>query len=125
MNELHEAKDAERFKCIEIMSPQDLYFIMLYGQDEIYTSSYKHSFTRMLQRLGKNSKTDSLLQVVNYDFFKRFIKMAANFNRLDTFLKLMHVAKSEQIMKLFVDNLDKTNKLEEPDLDKTNKIDDI
>ena len=67
----------------------------------------------MLQRLGKNSKTDSLLQVVNYDFFKRFIKMAANFNRLDTFLKLMPVVKSEQIMQLFVDNLDKTNDLED------------
>ena len=67
----------------------------------------------MLQRLGKNSKTDSLLQVVNYDFFKRFIKMAANFNRLDTFLKLMPVAKSEQIMQLFVDNLDKTTDLED------------
>ena len=98
-------------RAVDPLSSVDLYYMLVFGEEEIYTSSYKHSFTRMLQRLGKNSKTDSLLQVVNYDFFKRFIKMAANFNRLDTFLKLMPVVKSEQIMQLFVDNLDKTTDL--------------
>jgi hypothetical protein len=87
--------------------------MMVLGEAEIYTSSYKHSFTRMLQRLGKPTKTDSLLEVVNYDYFKRFIKMAANYNRLDTFLKLMPTVKSEQVMHRFVDNLDKTKDLED------------
>jgi len=113
INDLHEKPEAIRMSAVDPLSSVDLYYMLVFGEDEIYTSSYKHSFTRMLQRLGKNSKTDSLLQVVNYDFFKRFIKMAANFNRLDTFLKLMPVAKSEQIMQLFVDNLDKTTDLED------------
>jgi hypothetical protein len=113
INDLHEKPEAVRMKAVEPLSSVDLYYMMVLGETEIYTSSYKHSFTRMLQRLGKPAKTDSLLQIVGYDYFKRFIKMAANFNRLDTFLKLMPVAKSEQIMHRFVDNLDKTNDLED------------
>ena len=39
--------------------------------------------------------------------------MAANFNKLDTFLKTMPVANSEILMKAFVANLDKTGNLED------------
>lgn len=39
--------------------------------------------------------------------------MAANYNRLDTFLKTMPVANSEMLMKAFVANLDKTGNLED------------
>ncbi len=113
INDLHEKPEAVRMRAVEPLSAVDLYYMMLLGEAEIYTSSYKHSFTRMLQRLGKPAKTDSLLQVVNYDYFKRFIKMAANYNRLDTFLKLMPVAISEKLMHRFVDNLDKTKDLED------------
>ncbi|MBL0145141.1 MAG: hypothetical protein IPP48_04695 [Chitinophagaceae bacterium] len=113
INDLHEKPEQVRMKAVEPLSSVDLYYMIVLGEAEIYTSSYKHSFTRLLQRLGKTPKTDSLLQLVNYDYFKRFIKMAANFNRLDTFLKLMPVSKSEQIMHRFVDNLDKTKDLED------------
>jgi hypothetical protein len=112
INELHEKSELVRMKSVEPLSSIDLYYMMVMGEEDIYTSSYKHSFTRLLQRLGK-TPTDSLLQKVNYDYFKRFIKMAANFNRLDTFLRLMPIPKSEQIMHSFVDNLDKTNDLED------------
>jgi hypothetical protein len=113
INDLHEKPEAVRMRAVEPLNSVDLYYMMVLGEAEIYTSSYKHSFTRMLQRLGKPTKTDSLLEVVNYDYFKRFIKMAANYNRLDTFLKLMPTVKSEQVMHRFVDNLDKTKDLED------------
>ncbi|MBP6431593.1 MAG: hypothetical protein KA319_07500 [Ferruginibacter sp.] len=113
INDLHNSSEAVRMRAVEPLSSVDLYYMLVLGEAEIYTSSYKHSFTRMLQRLGKPAKTDSLLEVVQYDYFKRFIKMAANYNRLDTFLKLMPTAKSEQVMHRFVDNLDKTKDLED------------
>ena len=72
--------------------------MLVMGETEIYTSSYKHSFNRMLQRLGKKPATDSLLLNVNFDYFKKFIKMAANFNKLDTFLNLMPASSSETVM---------------------------
>ena len=52
MNDLHNESDAVRFKCIEGFSPEELYFIMVYGQNEIYTSSFLGTFKRMQERMG-------------------------------------------------------------------------
>lgn len=113
INDLHEKPENIRMRAVEPLTPQELYYMMVTSESEIYTSSYKHSFTRMLQRMGKKPATDSLLMSVNYDYFKKFIKMAANFNRLDTFLNLMPAANAETLMKSFVANLEKTNTLED------------
>lgn len=113
INELHEKPEAIRMKAIDALSPVDIYYMIVTNESEIYTSSYKHSFNRMLQRLGKKPATDSLLLSVNFDYFKKFIKMAANFNKLDTFLALMPSGNAESLMKAFVGRLETTNSLED------------
>lgn len=113
INELHEKPENVRMKAVEPLSSTDLYYMLVTGESEIYTSSYKHSFNRLVQRLGGEQRTDSLLLNVNFDFFKRFIKMAANYNKLDTFLRLMPQNKAELLMKAFVANLDNTGNLED------------
>lgn len=113
INEMHEKPEAQRMKPTDPLSATDLYYMMVMGENDIYTSSYKYSFARMLQRLGKNPRTDSLLLSVNFDYFKKFIKLAANFNKLDEFLKLMPVARSQMLMRAFVANLDNTGNLED------------
>lgn len=113
INDLHERPENIRMRAVEPLSPVDLYYMIVTSESEIFTSSYKHSFNRMLQRLGKKPATDSLLMSVNYDYFKKFIKMAANFNKLDTFLNLMPAANAETLMKSFVANLEKTSTLED------------
>ncbi len=114
INALHEQSNlAVRMRAIDPLTPEELYYMIVLGENDIYTSSYKHSFNRMLQRMGDNPRGDSLLLHVNFDFFKKFIKMAANFNKLDTFLKSMPPAMSEILMKAFVANLDKGNNLED------------
>ena len=114
INALHEQSNlAVRMRAIDPLTPEELYYMIVLGENDIYTSSYKHSFNRMLQRMGDNPRGDSLLLHVNFDFFKKFIKMAANFNKLDTFLKSMPPAMSEILMKGFVANLDKGTNLED------------
>lgn len=114
INELHDQSNLNvRMRAIDPLTPEDLYYMMVMGESTLYTSSYKHSFNRMLQRMGSNPRTDSLLLKVNFDHFKKFIKMAANYNKLDTFLKLMPTQNSEVLMKAFVANLDKTESLED------------
>lgn len=113
INELHERAENIRMKAVEPLSSIDLYFMMVMGETDIYTSSYKFSFARMIQRLGRNPRTDSLLMNVQFDFFKKFIKMAANFNKLDEFLKYMPAGRSQVLMKAFVSNLDNTGNLED------------
>lgn len=114
INELHDNSNlAIRMKAIQPLNAQQLYYMLIMGESDIYTSSYKHSFARLLQLLGPQPRGDSLLQLVHFDYFKKFIKMAANFNALDTFLKTMPSANSEILMKAFVANLDKTGNLED------------
>ncbi len=114
INDLHEQNNLNiRMRAIEPLTAQELYYMMVMGENDIYTSSYKHSFSRLLQRMGSKPRGDSLLLSVNMDYFKKFIKMAANFNQLDTFLKIMPPDNSTVLMKAFVANLDQANNLED------------
>jgi len=114
INELHNQPNLSiRMNAIEPLSSEEIYYMIVMGENDIYTSSYKHSFNRMMQLMGRQPRGDSLLQNVHFDYFRKFIKMAANFNKLDTFLKTMPKVKSEVLMKAFVSNLDKSNNLED------------
>ncbi|MFT3682850.1 MAG: hypothetical protein QM791_21510 [Ferruginibacter sp.] len=114
INDLHDNPNlAVRMKSIEPLSAQELYYAIIMGENDIYTSSYKHSFTKLIQLLGPSPRTDKLLMSVNMDFFKKFIKMAANFNRLDTVLAMMPANNASTLMRAFVSNLDKTGNLED------------
>jgi hypothetical protein len=91
-------------KAIDSLNAIDIYYMVIMGENDIYTSSFKHSFNRMLQRMGTTPRCDSLLLTVKFDQFKKFIKIIANFNRLDTFLKCMPKQSSASLMKAFVSN---------------------
>lgn len=114
INELHDLSNINlRMRSTDSLTAVDLYYVMVMGESDIYTSSFKHSYQRFLQRLGKNPRTDSLLRIVHFDFFKKFIKITANYNRLDNFLSYMPKTASEDLLREFVANLDKTNNLED------------
>src|SRR5690606_19483535 len=106
MNDLHNEKPPVRFKCIEGMPPEVLYFIMVYGQDEIYTSSFVGTFNRMMERMGE-MKGNELLEKVHRDKFRTFIRMCAGYNTLSDFLGTMEPAQKTQLMKDFIAGLDK------------------
>ncbi len=114
INELHDLSNINiRMKATDSLSAVDLYYMMVMSENDIYTSSFKHSYARFLQRLGKEPRTDSLLLNVHFDYFKKFIKMAANFNKLDNFLTYMPASASETLMRGFIANLDNTGNLED------------
>jgi hypothetical protein len=114
INTLHDLSNINmRMRATDSLSAVDLYFMMVMSENDIYTSSFKHSFNRLIQRLGKEPRTDSLLLTVHFDFFKKFIKMAANYNKLDDFLSYMPQGNSETLMRGFIANLDNTGNLED------------
>jgi hypothetical protein len=114
INALHEENNpAVRFKAVEPLGPLELYYVMVMTEADIYTSSYKYCFGKMLERMGKKPRTDSLLMTVNFDHFKKFIKMAAGYNRLDTFLKAMPKGKADTLMMAFVSRLEESKSNEE------------
>ncbi|MBX3242181.1 MAG: hypothetical protein KIT80_14420 [Chitinophagaceae bacterium] len=112
INALHDSPDNVRFKILEQLSPQELYYLIVLGEDVIYTSSYKGVFNRMMQRTPGNSG-DSLLISVRFDKFKKFIRLAAGYNKLDEFLQSMPDSNSQRLMMAFVRGLEKTGTLED------------
>jgi hypothetical protein len=106
MDELHEKTEAVRFKCIEALSPEAIYYIIVYGQEEIYTSSFTGAFKRLMEKM-KPAKGEDFLENLHYDRFRTFIRMSAGFSRLDQFLATFSEDKKQQLMKDFVANLDR------------------
>lgn len=106
MDELHESSEAVRFKCIEDLSPEAIYYIIVYGQEEIYTSSFTGAFKRMMEKM-KPLKGNEFLEKLSYDRFRTFIRMSAGFGRLDQFLTTFGESEKQKLMKDFVANLDK------------------
>lgn len=107
INGLHDSPDPVRFKCLEPLTPQELYYLCVMGEDELYTSSYLGVFKRIFQRM-KIPRGDTLIMSVNADYFRKFIKLAAAYNTLDTLLKSMPQASSTSLMRAFMIGLEKS-----------------
>jgi len=114
INELHENPNpAVRFRALLPLTAQELYYMMVLGENDIYTSSYKYSFDKMIEKMGPTPHGDSLLISLNFDRFKKFIKMAAEYNKLSEFLKTMPPDNSAKLMQAFVAKLETTHTLED------------
>jgi hypothetical protein len=113
INELHEKPDAVRFAILEPLNAQELYYLVIAGETELYTSSYvKGVFPRMMQKFG--NRGDSLLASVRFDRFKKFIKMAAGYNTLSDFLaSIPDKDRAQLLMTAFVNSLEKSKGLED------------
>lgn len=113
INGLHESPDAVRFKKIQNLSPEELYYLAVMTEDVIYTSSYTRGVYPLIWKKMKNPRGDSLLMMVKFDHFRKWIKMAANYNTLDDFLKRMNKGNADLLMKAFVNGLEKSATLED------------
>ncbi|HEX5023920.1 MAG TPA: hypothetical protein VFV68_01555, partial [Agriterribacter sp.] len=112
INALHDSPDNIRFKIIDPLTPEELYYLIVLGEDVMYTSSYKGVFNRMMQRMSTPSG-DTLLMSVRFDRFKKFIRLAAGYNKLDEFLQTMPDSNSQRLMMAFVRGLEKSGTLED------------
>lgn len=117
INDLHEEPANVRFRIVKDFTPEELYYLIINGQEELYTSSYTNHnnagiYDQMMARM-KPPRGDSLLMLVEFDRFKKFIAMAAGFNTLDNFLKSMAPENANYLMKKYVSSLEKTEDLED------------
>ncbi|HUX84353.1 MAG TPA: hypothetical protein VMV20_03915 [Chitinophagaceae bacterium] len=112
VNDLHESPDPIRFASIDKFTPEELYYMLINGEEEIYTSSYVGVFDRMMQRMNP-PHGDELLMSVYFDKFRRFLSMAAAYNTLDTFLHSMNEMNSTTLMQYFITGLEQTPDIED------------
>jgi hypothetical protein len=112
INALHDEPEAVRFKILEPLGAAELYYIIVTGEEVIYTSSYTGVYNRMMGRMQKRGG-DALLMEVRFDRFKKFVRMAAAYNKLDLFLSSMPAENAQLLIKGFVRGLEKNLNLED------------
>ena len=106
MNELHDTVEEVRFRCIDSLPPAPLYYIIVYGREEIYTSSFLGTFRRMMERMPPR-RGNELLASVGYDQFRSFIRLCAGYNTLSEFLGSMDDTARTAVMTRFIGGLEK------------------
>lgn len=104
VNELHDAKDAVRFASVKGMRAEDLYYIITSSEEEMYTSSYLGLYRRLMEQFKE--RPDSIFQLVRYDNFRTFMRIAANYNTLTDFLSRMPHENAADLVKRFVSGIE-------------------
>ncbi|MFI5132192.1 MAG: hypothetical protein ACHQFX_19460 [Chitinophagales bacterium] len=119
INGLHDEADAVRFRIIQPLKAEELYYLAVLTDGLIYTSSYtKGVYPLMMKKV--NNRGDSLLMLMHFDKYRKFIKMAAGFNMLSNFLSSFppsanpdSESDAEKLMKAFVGKLEEGTGLED------------
>lgn len=114
INALHDSPDPIRFKCLQNLKPEELYYLAVLGEDEIYTSSYTNGVYKLIFQKMPVARGDSLLMRVNFDHFRKFIKMSAGYNTLDHFLGTMEKDNAIALMRAFALRLENARDMEDP-----------
>ena len=114
INALHEEHNENiRFKKLEELNAQELYYLAVLGEEEIYTSSFVSGvYPRIFHKMDV-PRSDSLLMFLHNDYYKKFIKMCASYNTLDNFLSRMDKSTAQNLMRSFVSGLENTKTLED------------
>lgn len=113
INGLHNEPDAVRFRCLQPLNAQELYYLAVLTDGLIYTSSYTNGvYPLMMKKIG--NRADSLLLSVRFDHYRKFISQAAAYNTLGNFLSTFpNHDDATNLMKAFVGRLEKTEGLED------------
>ncbi len=115
INGLHTEPAEVRFRCIQPLNAQELYYLAVLTDGSIYTSSFvKGVYPLMMSKI--NNRGDSLLILLNFDKYRKLIKMAAGYNTLANFLSSFAKGETPEqedpantLMRAFVKNLEKTD----------------
>ncbi len=113
INGLHEEEDVVRFRIIQPLNAQELFYLAVSSDGIIYTSSFvKGVYPLMMKKI--NQRGDSLLMLLNFDKYRKFIKMAAGYNTLGNFFGTFPNKNDKfSLMQAFTGGLEKSAGLED------------
>lgn len=108
VNLLHdETNEKVRFFAVNQFNSEELYNIIVYSKDEIFTSSFIGCFNRLMQRRN-DSSLYKLFEKTNFNRFRTFFQMCAGYNKMNEVFRTMNAAEKDIILNKIVENLDKT-----------------
>ncbi|HRG87440.1 MAG TPA: hypothetical protein PLW44_00355 [Chitinophagales bacterium] len=73
------------FYSVEGFGSTELYFLMLYGRDEVFTSTFNGLFERFMKKLPAQDG-EAFMRSVNNNQFRDFISLCSNFGTIKDFM---------------------------------------
>lgn len=105
VNELHDvSNEAVRFRSVSGADAKEIYTLMVYTEEEIYTSSFLGLYKRFKSKLNGKSGFQ-FLKTVQFNRFRTFIKECAGFNTLDDFFSTMTIMEKDSLLDLVIRDL--------------------
>jgi hypothetical protein len=105
MNIYHEQSNAVRFSGLSNLRTQDLYYVLILGDDIMYTSSYLFAYNKLMEPYKKLG-SDSLLRFMHYSQARQFVRLAGRYNTLNSFLDQMPRDTLIRLMHFFISDLE-------------------
>jgi len=108
INDLHELPDNIRFQSVKNSSPAEMYTMMTYGEDEVFTSTFRKMFDQLLVKLDAEKIGGyELLNQVGNNKSRIFIKECAGYGKLDEFLATMTPEQQKEVLVNVIKDLEK------------------
>lgn len=105
INELHDETDsASRFKVAYPLNSKELYALIVYTEDEIFTSTFLGLFDRMMAQIKKGTGYEFLFDN-GFVRYRRFLKMCAGYGVLPQYLAKMSDFERNLLMRKLTDGM--------------------
>ena len=105
INDLHEENDEVRFASINNLKANEIYALIVMGESEIYTSTFIGLYKRMDSKINDKSYF-VFLEEQNWLKFRKFIKMCAGYNTLNSLLTKLTADEKNSLFHKFCEGLE-------------------
>ena len=106
INDLHNESQSVRFAIIDNFTTDQLYTLIVYSSEDIFTSTFDGIFKRLMTKLGRDNGFKMILYTGD-NHFRTFIKQCAGYGKLESFLLTMSPEQRNILMIKFAANLEK------------------
>lgn len=97
INMLHESPDNVRFKILENLSARELYFLLVGGSGQLYTSSFLHLYKTFMAATQKEGLDNFLTGIGHYQF-GQFISNVSVYGLVDDLVEKLQPEKFATLM---------------------------
>ena len=97
INTLHDSPDKVRFQILNNLSARELYFLLIGGSGQLYTSSFIYVYKKFIAEVQKEG-LDKFLKDVDYYRFGQFVSNVSIYRLVDDLIEHLHEEKFAELM---------------------------
>lgn len=98
--------EAVRFAEVDNLSCDEIYYLMVYGREEVFSATFAGLFSRFETKCTKTD-TWKANRFISYPHYRSFMALCASYGKLDKFLSLFTPLEQKELLASFATDLEK------------------